>query len=277
MKKNKSYIFYHLHLLPEKQIGLHRHTSWEFSWVKCGSGKRVIGDTSVEFTDKEVVLLPPDVPHCWLFEKKGTNGREYTSCVSVIFDETFLDRCSRSFPELQHNIDVLRNLDKAVCFSDTYAERLTAILEQMCEQTEAEHIASILQLINFSVRFQEEGRIIYAREEQDTVRKRVTDAHNFIMSNMFREVTLTDIAEYTGMSRAAFCVFFKKSTGKTFTDYLNTVRVEHACKLLKHSQIQVSEICYQSGFCSVPYFNRVFKRICGISPTQYRNKALRFH
>ena len=76
------------------------------------------------------------------------------------------------------------------------------------------------------------------------------------------------------MNKSAFCVFFKKMTGKTFVRYLNEYRVELACRLLAKGEMTVAEICYATGFGDVPYFHRTFKRITGTTPGSY-NKLVR--
>lgn len=91
-----------------------------------------------------------------------------------------------------------------------------------------------------------------------------------MVCNARREISLDDVARHVGMNRASFCVFFKKATGKTFVNYLNEYRIELACKLLEEKKMAVSEICYQAGFNNVPYFNRVFKKLKGVAPTEYK-------
>ena len=85
----------------------------------------------------------------------------------------------------------------------------------------------------------------------------------------FGDITLDDVARHVGMNRTSFCIFFKKVSGKTFVTYLNEYRIELACRLLKQQKVSVAEICYQVGFNNVPYFNRVFKKMKGVSPSEY--------
>ena len=72
------------------------------------------------------------------------------------------------------------------------------------------------------------------------------------------------------MNRSAFCSYFKKCKGITFSQFVTQYRLNTACELLKHSQKQISEICFIVGFNDVPHFNRVFKKQKGISPKEYR-------
>jgi AraC-like DNA-binding protein len=74
------------------------------------------------------------------------------------------------------------------------------------------------------------------------------------------------------MSIPAFCNYFKKRTKKTYIDFVNEVRVGHACKLLLTTQMSVLQICFECGFNTVANFNRQFLKIKRITPSQYRKK-----
>ena len=75
------------------------------------------------------------------------------------------------------------------------------------------------------------------------------------------------------MNRSAFCSYFKRCKGMTFSQFVTEYRLNTACELLKHSQKQVSEICFAVGFNDVPHFNRIFKKLKGVTPQEYRKKG----
>jgi AraC-like DNA-binding protein len=99
----------------------------------------------------------------------------------------------------------------------------------------------------------------------------IARAKKLITENQSRELSLKQIAETLSVSTFYFCRMFKKATGMTFTEYLGRVRVERAKNLLLNPHARVSEIAYDCGFASLTHFNRVFKRIAGLSPTAYRH------
>ena len=82
------------------------------------------------------------------------------------------------------------------------------------------------------------------------------------------------IAEHVGMNRSSFCTFFKKATGQTYITYLNKLRVDRACYLLRQGKFNVTEVCYMVGFNDVPYFNRCFRNNRGMSPKDYADGVL---
>ena len=106
--------------------------------------------------------------------------------------------------------------------------------------------------------------------EQNAELPVITRAKQFIMEHQTEELSLEQVAKSVNTSRFYFCKMFKKATGINFTDYLSRVRTERAKNLLLNPNLRVSEIAYEVGFQSLTHFNRVFKRIEGASPTDFR-------
>jgi len=98
----------------------------------------------------------------------------------------------------------------------------------------------------------------------------ITRAKSFIKSNQAEDLSLGQVAKAVNTSTFYFCKMFKKATGLNFTEYLSRVRIEKAKNLLLNPNLRVSEIAFEVGFQSLTHFNRVFKRIVGQSPTEYR-------
>jgi len=103
----------------------------------------------------------------------------------------------------------------------------------------------------------------------------ITRAKQFIIEHQTEELSLEQVAAAVHTSKFYFCKMFKKATGINFTDYLSRLRTERAKNLLLNPNLRVSEIAYEVGFQSLTHFNRVFKRIAGRSPTNYREQLAR--
>jgi AraC-like DNA-binding protein/ligand-binding sensor protein len=112
-----------------------------------------------------------------------------------------------------------------------------------------------------------------AIQHQNAEPPAITRAKQFINTHQADDLSLADVAHAVNTSTFYFCKMFKKGTGLTFTDYLARVRVEKAKNLLLNPNLRVSEIAYGSGFQSLTHFNRIFRRLTGQSPTEYRNHA----
>ena len=100
----------------------------------------------------------------------------------------------------------------------------------------------------------------------------ITRAKQFIHEHQGEDLSLGQVAKAVNTSTFYFCKMFKKATGVNFTDYLSRVRIEKAKNLLLNPNLRISEIAYEVGFQSLTHFNRVFKKIVGQSPTEYRGQ-----
>jgi AraC-like DNA-binding protein len=103
----------------------------------------------------------------------------------------------------------------------------------------------------------------------------ITRAKEYINERKGEDMSLNDVAKVVNMSTFHFCKMFKKATGLTFTEYLSLVRIAKAKNLLLNPNLRVSEIAYEVGFQSLTHFNRIFRKIVGESPSQYREKLPR--
>jgi AraC-like DNA-binding protein len=94
-----------------------------------------------------------------------------------------------------------------------------------------------------------------------------------MIENFHQNISLNTVSDIIGMTPTSFCRYFKKHTKKSFHMVLNEIRVGHACKLLIENKMNISGISYESGFNNISNFNEQFKKIKGITPSQYiRNR-----
>ena len=100
--------------------------------------------------------------------------------------------------------------------------------------------------------------------------KRIQRIYEYVLSNYSREIRLQRLASDTGMTEPALCSFFKKATGEHFVDYVNRIRIDHATRQLLGTNDSVSGIGYSCGFNTVNYFIRIFKKLKGCTPGEYR-------
>lgn len=98
----------------------------------------------------------------------------------------------------------------------------------------------------------------------------ITRAKQFIQEHHTEDLSLGMVSRAVNTSTFYFCKMFKKATGINFTDYLSRIRIEKAKNLLLNPNLRISEVAYQVGFQSLTHFNRIFKKLAGQSPTQYR-------
>jgi len=92
--------------------------------------------------------------------------------------------------------------------------------------------------------------------------------------NFASELVFKEALEMSGMGTTSFSRYFKNKTEKTFTQYVNEIRIANAQKLLINSDLKISYICFKCGFNNLTYFNRIFKKLNNITPREFRNLYL---
>jgi len=103
----------------------------------------------------------------------------------------------------------------------------------------------------------------------------VTKAKAYIEQHQSENVRLGEVAKAVNMSSFYFCKVFRRATGINFTHYVARVRIEKSKNLLLNPNLRISEIAFEVGFQSLTHFNRVFKKLVGQSPTEYRSQLTR--
>jgi len=110
-----------------------------------------------------------------------------------------------------------------------------------------------------------------AAHQHHAGRHRFDEVCTYINENYAEQIIPAQAAKIAGLSPSAFCRFFRSTTGKTLTQYVNDLRVAHACRLLAETDLPIVDVCFQSGFANVSNFNRRFLELAGMSPRAYRN------
>lgn len=139
----------------------------------------------------------------------------------------------------------------------------------------AGELASIVQLLSIFAQHLALVSNQIIMQDQNHELPLIARAKHFIHANYGDKLTLGQVAQAVNASSFYFCKMFSKATGIHFTDYLCRVRIERAKILLINPNLRVSEIAFEIGFQSLTHFNRVFKRILGRSPTDYRKQLAR--
>ena len=108
------------------------------------------------------------------------------------------------------------------------------------------------------------------QEEENGTNQLVKRAKEYIAEHYMENITLSDTAEILGITGGYLSTLFQKSLQCGFIDYLNRVRIERACCYLEQNYFKTYEIAYKVGFRDEKYFSKVFKKVMGMSPKEYR-------
>jgi AraC-like DNA-binding protein len=134
----------------------------------------------------------------------------------------------------------------------------------------SERIGSILRLLTIFAEHLSMKADQVAVQRANAELPQIAKAKNYVREHVVEELSLAGVAKAVNMSTFYFCKMFSKYAGMHFTKFVSQVRTERARNLLLNPNLQVSEIAYEVGFQSLTHFNRVFKKMVGLSPTEFR-------
>jgi len=261
-----SYVTLH----PEEQIDMHQHQLWELSYIVTGSGTRVVGQTCASFMAGDLVLLPPNIPHCWKFDETDTNSNGDIENVTILFSNHVIDRLAEAFPnELAETLLPLQNLHEAITFSAVDNKALAQSLLVMRLQSQAEQLISFFQLL-VTMAHCKDSQVVGRQETNNPDQLMMDRVMTYINCNAHRNITIEQIAQHIGLNRQRFCEEIKRLTGRTFVTFLNEYRIEQVCLSIREKRYKsVAEAAYHAGFNDVSYFHRLFRNVKGITPGEY--------
>ncbi len=259
----------HVRLAPTEQIGAHRQSEYELSFIISGSGERMLGTVCEPFSKGEVVLVPPRLVHCWSFSPDDVDAGGCIENICFHFHPSLLEKLNEMFPEMNEALSRLMCISEAILFTGTQRDRIAGLLLNLENETGAERAGDIMKLLE-TISLQDSISPVDTGSPLGGSERRMEKIRIYVNCNYMRKIRLDDIARHAGMNRTSFCSFFLRQTGRTFISWLNEFRIMKACALLSSGNMTISEIASSTGFDSLPHFSRTFRSIKGESPSAYR-------
>lgn len=256
---------------PNQTPSWHFHPELEIVYIKHGSGKRHIGNHISCYSGGDLILLGPNLPHYGFTDRLSDSNSE----IVVQMKEDFLGPDFIKLPEMQSIARLFERSKYGISFYGNTKNEIGSRLNTLFYMNEFDKMVEflkILQLMSISEEFQilNAKGIALVVPNQDT--QRIDTIYKYVRKHFKETIALEDIASESNMTVPSFCRYFKKSTGKTFTEFVNEFRIVHACKLLSEEQFSITEICFECGFNNISHFNKLFKTKTGKNPNAYRKE-----
>lgn len=248
----------------------HYHPEYEITLIESGHGKRLVGDSLKNFESGDLVLLGPGLPHTW--ESVPMNQKKKSTATVV----QFADELMKPFMELSEFRGIKKLLTDSKRGLHFKKDTTEAILElkSLTAANGPQRIIRLLHLLSLlsGLRSQplSSGYFISVKGAENE--SRINQVCQYVNRNFAKKISLKDAAKLIHLSSSAFCKFFKRTTGKTYSDYVNEIRIAQACTLLTETDRTVATIAGLCGFESITYFNRVFRRKKAFTPAAFRKR-----
>jgi len=255
----------------------HFHPELELTYIIKGTGTRYIGDNTESFSEGDLVLVGPNLPHLWKNDKIYYEGSSevYARAIVIQFTENFLGSTIWNLSEMKKIKNMLKNSCQGLKIRSTRQKEIVNLMHKMIGQSGAEEIISLLTILNIISEDKSinllSGKTFFDIPTHSKL-ERINAVFAFIFKNFSENITLEETAEVANMSPTAFCRYFKTHTNKTFSSFLLETRIHHSCKLIMNNDTNISGSAFESGFNSLSYFTKQFKKMIGMTPLEYKKK-----
>ncbi|MEH6307613.1 AraC family transcriptional regulator [Olivibacter sp. CPCC 100613] len=254
----------------------HYHAELELIYFCKGEGTNFIGDSIKRFKSGDMVLVGSKLPHYVKFD--DTFGNKITTgSIDVhvahfekeIWGGGFLD-----LPENKMLKLVMERAKRGVSVLGKHKDYVAKLLEEMLSAEASERIIILMQILVQIAKYcklEPLSSVGFNSTMQDEFcDHRIKKIHDYSYAHFKEKIRLTEIAEVAKISPHSFCRYFKTQTKKTYSQFLTEIRIGHACKLLIEDQLDIKQVCDNSGFNNFTSFFKCFRKVTGKSPLTYR-------
>jgi AraC-like DNA-binding protein len=247
----------------------HFHTEMELTLWHTGTGTRFVGDHIGTFTSGDLVLLGAKLPHYW-----HTPGLSSGLSLQWHFPES---HPFWAFPENLALLDLFKRAGRGIRLSGQTAATVSRHLRELPAASGPVQLALFFHILScIATAPPQDCALLSVRSFNLPLESRyqmaIAKAVRHLIAHFREQVRLDDLLRITAMSRATFARQFKQHSGRSFSAFLNHLRLQAACHELHHGDRPVLEISLNSGFTQLSFFNRLFRRELKCSPSDYRRK-----
>jgi len=254
----------------------HYHPEIELTLLVRGQGTRFVGDSIVSFGDGDLVLLGSGLPHCWRnVYGEAPSGDTSAHAMVLWFAPNFLGPGTLDKAEFVELRRLLERSARGLVFDKSTRRVVGRMLRELPHTQGLDQVIRVLRILS---RLSAGVATPLSSAAWDTRLLRGRSARldqitDYVLAHMAVDISLEQISAQVRMSKSSFSHFFRRATGKTFTDFVNEVRLSRVAKMLVETDLDVSQIAYTVGFSTLSHFNALFRKVHGCSPRAYRRRV----
>ncbi|MDX2111223.1 MAG: AraC family transcriptional regulator [Verrucomicrobiota bacterium] len=262
--------------LPRFNCPYHYHPEIELTAILAGDGHRLVGDNLTTFSNKDIVLLGPNLPHIYFCPPDFDAGPVGAAACVIRFDPALmLNGSLMTAPEFGAIRRLLKHSARGLSLPSVSASHILPKMLALRDADPVHRLLLLLDLLNEIAtlpRLEPLASRTYKPMVDDVQSRRMEKICAIINEEFTHNLSIGSVAKRVHLSSAAFCRFFNKATGRTFVQFVNEMRIGHACRLLMETDATIAEIAFASGFENLANFNRRFQQFRKCAPREFRNK-----
>jgi AraC-like DNA-binding protein len=258
--------------VPHLYNHLHQHPEIQLTLIKESNGTLIAGDYVGPFHTGDVFVIGGNQAHVFRNDEKFFNKRSKAIAITIFFDETTFGENFWMLEEMKPLQQFLKNSSGGFRIT---GRKKKLLAEKLLSITNAKGIdrliifLEILKLLGNRKEMEPLAKLVLQRNIKSYDGNRLNKVIEFTFKEFQRPITLKEVSSLANLTPEAFCKYFKTRTRKTYINFLNEIRVNHACRLLTEDKT-IADICYDCGFMNLSNFNRIFKKIKQLAPGEWR-------
>ena len=255
----------------------HYHPEFEIIFVEKSFGIRLMGNHIGNFADGDLMFISPNLPHVWRNDKVFYQGNNdlFVDVYVIQFLEDALMKGFFDLPEFTQVKKLFIHGQQGVLIRGRDHKKISELIKEVYNSSGIDRLIlflKTLETIANATDYELLSGVGYANAATTADTERINKVMNFLMDNYAKEFNVQEIADLVNLNKSSFCRYFKSRTHKTSSQFLNEIRIAHACKLLINNNMTISEICYETGYNNISHFNRQFKLITSQTAREYAKK-----
>jgi len=250
----------------------HFHPEVELTLIIEGQGRRFAGDDLEPFAEGDLVLLGSNLPHFWQTVLTPARAR----AIVIQFDplRCGLEEKSAVMSELGSLRRLVAESRRGLAYSRATAQMMQPLLQAVAQaDSPADRLIRLLAALSALAQRAPRRQLASLRFQPSRDRvgeERMQRVYRYVLDHLREPLSLGQVARVAGLSREGFSRYFKRTTGRWFSDFLVELRVQESRRLLVETEGRVADIAFASGFGTLAHFNRRFRALTGRTPRQYR-------
>ncbi|MFY0653288.1 MAG: helix-turn-helix domain-containing protein [Cyclobacteriaceae bacterium] len=255
----------------------HYHEELEMSLIEESNGAIFIGDGISNFDCGDFILIGKNLPHLFQNDEKFflKNPKIRAKALVTHFREDFLGKEFFQIPEMYGIRQLFDRASRGIRFYGPSIENIRSEYRSLYKKNDFERIPEIIKLLNDLSRIKDYELISsvgYLESFEKGKDSKLDKIYSYIYENFKSDINLEVVASIANMNPSAFSRYFKRMNKKTFSQFLNQVRIGYACKMLIDDNYNIAQVCYASGYNNISNFNKQFKAITDMTPSEYLEK-----
>lgn len=262
---------------PYMDYPWHYHPEHEIIFVEKSYGIRLMGSHIGNFTDGDLMFISSNLPHVWKNDNDfyQNNKNLFVEVFVIHFNEDALGPGFFDLPECVHIKKLFVLGQQGVHIKGADHKIISGLIKETVATNGIERLALFLKTLE-TIAVTSEYELLssagYTNKANIADSERINLVTNYIMQNYANEISLEEVAKLSNLNTSSFCRYFKAKTHKTFSEFLNEVRILNACKMLVKNDMNVTEVCYQTGYNNISHFARQFKLLTNMTAKEYAKR-----